>query len=118
MCAGPLVLVAIDAAVTLLGQTPEYWAGGWDVVREHNPLAYWLLRLGPGAFCLGVVLWAGLVVAAVHLLPVALARGTAFCVMFGHALAATTWLLRWHFGIILVVGLFLLVRTLDNLIKE
>lgn len=118
ICIGPLVLMGIDAALTVWGQSPDYWTGDWTVVREHNPLAYWILRLGPAAFCLAVVLWAGLVVAAIRLLPIGLARGVGFCVMFGHALGAATWLLRWRFGIILAVGLFVLVRALDGWIKD
>ena len=49
MCTGPVTLAVIDAAVTLLGQGPDYW-NDYTPVRAHNPLAYLFLVVVPGWF--------------------------------------------------------------------
>ena len=118
MCAGPVVMVVVDATLTLWGQAPEYWTDGYAFVRENNPIACRLLELHPVAFVLGVVLWTALFTAAIHRLPIEWARVVAFVVMFGHTFGAATWLLRWPFGLVAVLGIFLLARALDRLIWE
>ncbi len=118
MCAGPVVMVVADAALTLVGQAPEYWLDGYSAVREDNAIGHWLLELHPVAFLLGVVLWTVLFAAAIHRLPIGWARVLAFGVMFGHAFGAATWLLRWPFGLLAVLGILLLARALDTLIWD
>ena len=109
-------MAVVDAALTLGGQAPEYWSDGYAFVREDNPIANWLLQLHPMAFVMGVILWMISFTAAVHRLPIGLARVTAFAVMFGHALGAASWLLRWHYGLVAVFVLLLAARALDGLI--
>jgi len=118
MCAGPVVMVVVDAALTLGGQAPEYWAGDCSFVRESNPIACPLLELHPMAFVLGVVLWTVSFTAAIHRLPTGWARVVAFVVMFGHTLGAATWLLRWRYGLLAVPGIFVVARALDTLIWD
>lgn len=118
ICAPPVVMVVVDAALTLWGQAPEYWSGGYSFVREDNPIAYWFLQLHPIVFVLGVILWTVSFTAAIHRLPIKLARVTAFALMFGHALGASSWLWQWRFGPVAVLGLFLAARALDRLIWD
>jgi len=118
MCLPPVVMVVIDGALTLRGQAPQYWSKGYALVREDNPIAYWFLQWHPVVFVLGIVLWVVLFTAAIHRLPIGLARATAFAVMLGHALGAASWLIRWPFGLPAVLGLFLAARVLDTLIWE
>ncbi len=118
MCAGPVAMVVVDAALTLRGQAPEYWGGDYSFVREDNPIACRFLELHPLVFVLGVVLWTVLFTAAIHRLPMAWARVVAFGVMLGHAVGAATWLLRWRFGWPAVLGVLLLARALDGLIWD
>jgi hypothetical protein len=118
MCLGPVALAVADAALTLWGQVPEYWVDGYAVVREHNPVAYGLLRLHPVGFLCGFALWVILFTVAIHKLPSAWARLTAFAVMLGHALGCATWLVRWPFGLLAVFALLLVVRAFDTLIRQ
>jgi hypothetical protein len=115
MCIGPVALALIDAAVTLFGQSLDYW-DGYATVREDNPVAYAFLRFHPLVFAIGTAIWISLFTAAIHVLPMALARVVAFVVMLGHAIGASTWLIRWRFGIVWVLVFLVLVRMLDNLI--
>ncbi len=117
MCIGPVSLAAFDAAITLVGQSPDYW-DGYATVREHNPLAYLLLRFHPLVFAIGIAIWMVLFITAIHLLPIEIARIAAFTVLLGHALGASTWLLQCRFGVLYVLALFLLARSLDSFIWD
>jgi hypothetical protein len=37
LCLPPLGLACLDAALTLLGQSPEYWGGNYGQVSELSP---------------------------------------------------------------------------------
>jgi len=117
MCIGPAALAVVDAAVTLFGQSPGYW-DGFAIIHEHNPLAFLLLRLHPALFSVAVVVWIAAFVAAIHVLPVGLARVVAFLVMLSHAFGASTWLIQWPLGVLWVLALLLVVRLSDKLIWE
>ena len=118
MCVPPVVMLVVDAALTLRGQVPDYWSGGYSFAREDNPIACWFLQLHPMSFVSGVILWTVLFMAAIHRLPIKLARVTAFGVMLGHALGAASWLWQWRFGPVFVFGLLLAARALDTLIWD
>jgi len=113
MCIGPVAMVVIDAVVTLMGQSSDYW-DGYATVREQNPLAYLLLRFHPLLFAVGVALWAALFTTAIQFLPIALARLVAFAVMLGHALGVSTWLIQWRLGVLSVLALLIVVRVLST----
>jgi hypothetical protein len=115
MCIGPIALVVTDAVVTLVGQSPDYWHG-YATVREHNPIAYLLLRFHPLLFAIGVTLWAALFTTAIYFLPIRLARVVALAVMLGHALGTSSWLIQWRFGLLSVLALLIVVRALSDLI--
>ncbi len=112
MCVGPIVLASLDASLTVHGQLPEYWAGSFQIVQEHNPLAHAVLAWHPMAFAAGMMLWIAAFGAAILWLRVSWARAAALLVMFGHALGSMSWLLRWPYGLLYSIGLLVVVRLL------
>jgi hypothetical protein len=89
-----LILYCVDVSLTLLEQPAEYWAG--DRVRsdEINPIAYPLLKAGAIWFALGAFLWASAFASFVLLARLSVVRIVAYLIAFGHAIGASTWLVR------------------------
>jgi hypothetical protein len=94
-CLPAVALAAADGCLTLWGQPEEYWAGGFQVVCEGNPLAAWFLKLHPLAFAASGVPYLLLVVGAVLALPRWWAAGVAVAVALAHAFGAGAWCGLW-----------------------
>ncbi len=92
LCCAPAALIALDVALTLRGQPPEYWRGQYDTARELNPPACWALRQHPALFAALGLLWLGTVCALVLRLPRRLARALALLTVCGHTCGAASWL--------------------------
>ena len=90
----PASFCAVDAAVTLVGQSPAYWSGERGEAFEANPLGLWLLWLHPLAFAGGAAASLMLYVLLIERLPINLARLASFVILFLHALGAATWFVR------------------------
>jgi hypothetical protein len=109
LCLPPLLLCALDATLTLSGQSPEYWSGIYTAVNEASPTMNHLLRFHPAAFVAGIFLWSAVFISVVLLLPDALALTASIALTFGHTAGAATWLYwRYPYGYQLCNGLFLL----------
>jgi hypothetical protein len=107
MCLGPIVFSLLDEALTLRGQSAEYWSGDYDQVLEWNPLPHWALRQHPLYFVIGGLFWAAIFCMLIAYLPSNMARLLAFVVQFGHTLGAGSWLIRmgpwgWVAAVLLV----------------
>jgi hypothetical protein len=110
MCSGPLLLGVTDMVVTFCEQPAQYWGEGYQVMREHNPLANWLLAVHPAAFLGGNLIWMCCFSLAILFLPPGMARVVAFVVMVGHALAVSTWLSQHPFGLLWIALLLAIPR--------
>lgn len=109
LCLVPMLFCGLDATLTLVGQSPGYWAGDHSLVNEASPTFHDLLRLGPGYFLSGIVVWATIFVCLIVLAPDAAALVISIAVTFGHTVGAATWLLyRFEFGYQLCNALFLM----------
>jgi hypothetical protein len=88
---GPVLMCAVDAVVTLLGQPESYWDGARHSAKESNPFGLWLLHIHPSAFVAGVMVSILGYVLLIERLPKNLARVASFLLLFLHALGAASW---------------------------
>lgn len=106
LCLTPVVLTCLDAALTLLGQSPEYWAGDYSRVNEGSPTFNQLLSHHPLSFIAGIAVWMIVYIGLILLSPQTLALAMSIVVTLGHTLGSCTWLLyRFHFGYQACLGL-------------
>jgi hypothetical protein len=91
-----LLALLLDAGLTTLGQSGEYWDGDYSAVKEGNTFFRQLFAIHPGAAVAGYVVWAGVLTALVLLLPEVVAVVLSIAVVFGHVGGAYTWM--QHFG--------------------
>lgn len=95
-------LFALDVALTLLGQDPDYWSGALHTANEANPIARPLLATNPWLFAGLAVLWASVLAAVIVAWESRWSNLLAILVAFGHALGGSSWLLRtgdWGFAL-------------------
>jgi hypothetical protein len=108
LCLPALLAWALDNSVTLVGQSPAYWAGNYAAVNEGSPTFNQLLQIHPTAFALGAVVWAGVFTGIILLLPDVLALIISIAVTLGHTVGAATWILyRFGYGYQMCNALFL-----------
>jgi hypothetical protein len=108
LCLPPVALCALDAALTLIGQSAEYWSGDYGRVTEGSPTFNHLLQIHPAAYVAGILVWVAVFVGILLLLPDTLALIVSIAVTLGHTVGAATWLLwRFQFGYQVCNGLFL-----------
>lgn len=93
-----IALFATDVALTLRGQSAEYWSGQFDLVVEGNPVAKPILASSPWLFLGLSVAWALLLLSAISLWKHRVANGLARLVAFGHAIGAASWMLNGPLG--------------------
>jgi hypothetical protein len=89
-----LLLWALDLALTLHGQPPEYWAGDYGQTTEGGAFYRRLYILHPLAGVGGHLLWCVIVVGLLVLLPEVLAVVLTLAAAFGHTWGAATWVSR------------------------
>ena len=87
-----LLALLLDAGLTTLGQSQEYWTGDYSAVNEGNPFFRKLFAIHPGAAIAGYAIWAGVLIGLVLLLPEVLAVVLSVAVVFGHVAGAYTWM--------------------------
>lgn len=91
----PLALViALDAAFTLLGQPRAYWAGDHAVVNEGSPIGVQALGLGPRAFACLMAAWILGALILAKSLPGMLGQLAYAGIALGHAWGSATWIPR------------------------
>lgn len=99
LCIPPLALATLDGALTLAGQSAEYWAGNYGRVNELSPTFNHLLSCHPLAFAAGLLAWMLVFCGMILLMPQTLALATSIAVAVGHMWGAMTWVLyRFHYG--------------------
>jgi hypothetical protein len=116
LCLPAVMMCALDAGLTLVGQRQGYWAGDRTVINESNPVGYVLLAWHPLAFVGGILVWMAIFCGVALALPKRLAASVVLLAM-SHAGGASIWLLYfdWPRPVgMLVAAVFLL--TADVLI--
>jgi hypothetical protein len=89
-----VALCAIDVALTLAGQSREYWAGQYEFADEFNPVARPALSAGPMAFVALAACGLGFSAMIVLRGPPRAATWIAGGVALGHAIGGAGWLTR------------------------
>ena len=108
-----LLALLLDAGLTVCGQSHDYWAGDYFAVNEGNPFFRKLFSIHPGVAITGYVVWAGVLMALVLLLPEVLAVVLSIAVVFGHVGGAYTWMGHFGWTNTFTAGWF---QTLDGLL--
>jgi hypothetical protein len=115
-----LLTFVLDWCFTLYGQPSEYWAGNYACTNEASPFFRDLFMIHPLAAITGQLVWVGLIIGLLVLLPEILAVILFIFVVFGHIGGAYSWISpaitfgRYQFGmvtnlamaIVLGVGLY------------
>ena len=94
----PLALLALagflDVTLTLIGQSPQYWAGDYSKAREGNPLAEPLLTWNPWAFAAAASAWVVALVVVLHFWKHRFAEWVALVAFAGHTFGGAAWILN------------------------
>lgn len=117
LCLPPLILVLLDAVLTLYGQPPRYWQGDYRYVHELSPIFRQLLHIGPGAFLAGTLVWIIAFNALIMLLPDTLALAVSLALVLGHAWGASSWLFLlfpYGYSYSACVGLFVITAVIAS----
>jgi len=92
----PIAFLFLDAAITLIGQSAEYWIDHIHVV-ESNPLSAYFLTCGPGFFIVEQLLMAIAIGFLVAYVPRQITLLASISFVLGHAFGFLTWML-WKYG--------------------
>ena len=107
LCLPPLALGALDAGVTLLGQSDVYWSNHL-AVNEASPFFTALLQVHPLAFVAGATLWLAIIVAMIMALPLLPALLLSITIVMGHTMGAGSWMFdHFELGYQLANGFYL-----------
>jgi hypothetical protein len=87
----PIGLAFADAGVTLFFQSSEYWARGFHMALENNPIAAVLIKLHPAIFLAGILIWSLIIAALVIHLPHPWELVVAFTGILGHTWGIMSW---------------------------
>ena len=90
LCLLPALLACLDGALTLVGQSAEYWAGNYARVNESSPTFNHMLARHPLAFVAGVAGWILVFTSLILLLPQTLALTISIAVTIGHTWGAAS----------------------------
>lgn len=88
-----LLAFLLDWSLTLYGQTAEYWAGNYACANETSPFFRGLFMIHPLAAIAGQLVWVGLILELLVLLPEFLAMILFILVVFGHMMGAYSWMI-------------------------
>lgn len=85
-------VLGMDASLTLIGQSAEYWQGQRTFANETSPTFHYLLTVHPAAFAVGMAVWAAIFVVVLLLLPDTLALMMSVAIVLGHTAGVATWM--------------------------
>lgn len=104
----PLVLGALDAALTLFGQGDAYW-GNHLAVNEASPFFAALLQVHPVALAAGAAAWLVMIAAMILALPALPALLLSITIVLGHTMGAGSWMFdHFELGYQLANGFYLI----------
>jgi len=108
----PVVSAIVDATLTLCGQADGYWARTQVPIYEVNPIGYYLLSLSPLAFIAGISVWILVVGLVLLLAPPPISKWMSLAIFLTHLFAASTWIMRFDYGVWWAVLMFVVARVL------
>lgn len=112
----PIVIASlVDATLTLLGQSEDYWSGDYSLAHEYNPIVHPFLAASPWLFIGFVLCWIGFLSFIVFYCRASIAKLMMAFVTLAHAIGASSWLVRW--GILGWVTAVVLMASLAELMR-
>jgi hypothetical protein len=89
----PVALAGIfDVTLTLLGQSTQYWFGGYHNVDELNPFAAGAMTMHPLMFVLGTLVMFGIYIAVITALPLKFSKILSLYLTMAHTYGGFSWL--------------------------
>jgi len=82
-----------DSAITLLGQTPQYWSHQ-RIVNEASPVYYFLL-VSPWLYIIGSIIWFAIWYWIIKKIKEPFNFFLMFLFIIGHSWGSSTWILRF-----------------------
>lgn len=98
LCLPAVAMYLADVALTLCGQSSDYWRGHYGEAHEVNPVAYWLLAGNPWLFLVTALLWLAMYSVVMMFAPITVGRGLSLFVTVAHAFGAASWLIPHGVG--------------------
>ena len=111
LCLPAMIFCVLDTTLTLVRQSAQYWGGDYSQADERSPTFEHLLRISPLVDVAGTVVWIGVFVGIILLLPDILALIVSIAVTLGHAVGACTWVWEFEAGYQICNGLILLAAV-------
>ena len=87
----PVFLSFLDCALTMYGQSEEYWNGNWNAVDEMLILARSLISIHPVVWFVAHALWVVLFSVFILVMPRTPAIFVSLLVSIGHGFGANSW---------------------------
>ena len=87
-----LAVMAVDIALTVIGQPSQYWSHP-NTAQEYNRLLAWGMRLGPTVAIAGYACYAAVALALATYLPGRLASIVALTFVLAHFAAGSGWVI-------------------------
>lgn len=87
----PATLALTDIAATLRGQSAAYWSGDYADLVESNLIAWVALRLHPGVFLGGGLLWVTGFTLFIRYAPRRWSLLACLALIIGHAVGTSSW---------------------------
>ena len=91
-----LFTILIDIALTLFGQSKEYWHQA-ATVREGNELFQFFGEIDPTTFVTSLFSYAAIMFLLISFVPSRIAYAGSLALIFGHYYGASSWL-TWFYG--------------------
>jgi hypothetical protein len=99
LCLPLSISYVADVAVTLLGQSPEYWSGAYYDVNEGNPLSSWFLSIHPLAYIAYFIGCLAFGIFCVAVFPTGIGKFLATLCFLFHTVGTYSWLRDYfHIG--------------------
>ena len=123
LCIPVIITDILDATVTMLGQSAEYWQGSYHLVNEANPIACWFLEIHPLANAVYIILDFGVISILIILLPLFFAKILAAYWTVGSAKAIYGWSYNrlglgwWGSNLVILFPIIILVYAFEKAMK-
>jgi hypothetical protein len=113
LCVPFAVMGLLDGALTLYGQSAQYWGGDTSALNEAFPMFAKALQGGPLFFAGLLAAWILVFCAGIVLLPDFFAEALSVALVNGHTWGAVTWLIcEFQVRYEAAIGVFLLSAIL------
>ena len=124
LCIPVIITDILDATVTMLGQSAEYWKGSYHLVNEANPIARWFLEIHPLANGIYIVLDFVIISVLIIILPLFFSKILSAYWTVGSVKAIYGWSINrlglgwWKSNLITLIPIIIFVYAFDKAVKH